>query len=81
MQFSINFIQNSSVGGQSWMIYLLILLLLRRLCGWKQLLRRVNFFEVVRALNGDKAMGHDGFSVAFFQICWKVPREDIMNVF
>jgi hypothetical protein len=41
----------------------------------------VKFFEVMRALNGDKATGPDGFSMAFFEICWKVPREDIMNVF
>lgn len=38
-------------------------------------------FEVVRALNGDNATGPDGFSMAFFETCWKVPREDIMNVF
>jgi hypothetical protein len=26
-------------------------------------------FEVVKALNGDKALGYDGFSLAFFQTC------------
>jgi hypothetical protein len=41
----------------------------------------VKFFEIVRALNGDKATGPDGFSMAFFEICLKVPSEDIMNVF
>jgi hypothetical protein len=30
-------------------------LVMRRLCDWRELLRRVNFFEVVKALNGDKA--------------------------
>jgi hypothetical protein len=39
--------------------------------------------EVVRVLkgfNGDKAPGPDGFSLAFFQICWDIIRSDIMAV-
>jgi hypothetical protein len=37
--------------------------------------------EVVRNLNGDKVLGLDGFSIAFFQKCWEVLKEDIMAVF
>jgi hypothetical protein len=37
--------------------------------------------KVVSAMNGDKAPGPDGFSMAFFQACWDVVRVDIMKVF
>jgi hypothetical protein len=37
--------------------------------------------EVVKAMNGDKAPGPDGYSMAFFQACWDVLKEDIMKVF
>jgi hypothetical protein len=36
---------------------------------------------VVKTLNGDKTSGLDGFSLAFFQSCWEVLKEDVMNVF
>jgi hypothetical protein len=32
-------------------------------------------FEIMRALNGDKG------PLTFFQTCWEVLKEDIMNVF
>jgi hypothetical protein len=35
----------------------------------------------VKALNGDKAPGSDSYSMAFFQACWDVLKEDIMKVF
>jgi hypothetical protein len=35
----------------------------------------------VFALNGNKAPGPDGFTMAFFQACWEVLRLDIMDVF
>jgi hypothetical protein len=38
-------------------------------------------FEVVQAMNGDKAPGPDGFSLAFIKACWVVLKEDIMAVF
>jgi hypothetical protein len=38
-------------------------------------------WEVVRDLNGDKAQGPDGFTIAFFLRCWEVMKEDIMAVF
>jgi hypothetical protein len=37
--------------------------------------------KVVKSMVGDKAPDPDGFSVAFFQACWKVLRVDIMMVF
>jgi len=37
--------------------------------------------KVVFAMNGDKASGPDGFTMAFFQACWEVLRLDIMEVF
>jgi len=37
--------------------------------------------KVVKALNGDKAPGSDSYSMAFFQACWDVLKEDIMKVF
>jgi hypothetical protein len=37
--------------------------------------------KVVLAMNGDKALGLDGLSMAFFQACWDVLSLDIMKVF
>jgi hypothetical protein len=37
--------------------------------------------KVVSKMNGNKALGPDGFSMAFFQTYWDVVREDIMKVF
>jgi hypothetical protein len=37
--------------------------------------------KVVFAMNGDKAPGPDGFTMAFFQACWEVLRFGIMEVF
>jgi hypothetical protein len=37
--------------------------------------------KVVFAMNGDKAPGPDGFSIAFFQACWDIVKEDIMKIF
>jgi hypothetical protein len=38
-------------------------------------------WEVVKAMNDDKASGPDGYSMAFFQACWVVLNEDIIKVF
>lgn len=35
---------------------------------------------MVKALNNDKAPCPDGFSLAFFQHCWGILREEFMNV-
>ena len=36
--------------------------------------------DVVWGCNGDKALGLDGFSLAFFQHCWSSVRNDILAV-
>lgn len=39
-------------------------------------------WKVVRGLNGYKALGPDGFTMAFFfQKCWEVRKNDLMAVF
>jgi hypothetical protein len=38
-------------------------------------------WEVVKGMEGDKAPGPDGFSMAFFQACWVVVKDDVMAVF
>lgn len=30
-------------------------------------------------MNSDKALGPDRFTMAFFQVCWDVIKEDIMG--
>jgi hypothetical protein len=37
--------------------------------------------DVIFGMDGNKAPGPDGFSMAFFQACWEVLKEDIMAVF
>ena len=34
--------------------------------------------QVLRGLQGDKALGPDGFTMAFFQKCWRVVEADVM---
>jgi hypothetical protein len=38
-------------------------------------------WEVVKGMEGDKAPGLDGFTVAFYQSCWAVVKQDVMAVF
>jgi hypothetical protein len=38
-------------------------------------------WEVVKGMEGDKAPGPDGFTMAFFQACWGVVKHDFMAVF
>ena len=37
--------------------------------------------QVLREMEGDKAPGPDGFTMAFFQKCWSVVEKDVMDVF
>jgi hypothetical protein len=37
--------------------------------------------DVIFGMDGDKAPGPDGFSLAFFQACWEVLKKDIMAIF
>uniref|UniRef100_A0A2N9GJ10 Reverse transcriptase zinc-binding domain-containing protein n=1 Tax=Fagus sylvatica TaxID=28930 RepID=A0A2N9GJ10_FAGSY len=38
-------------------------------------------FQVIQNMQGDKAPGPDGFTMAFFQKCWRVVEADIMAFF
>jgi hypothetical protein len=38
-------------------------------------------WEVIKGMDGDKAPGPDGFSMAFYQECWEVIKGDLMAVF
>jgi hypothetical protein len=38
-------------------------------------------WEVIKGMDGDKAPGPDGFSMAFFKECWEVIKGDFMAVF
>jgi hypothetical protein len=69
-----------SVGGLGWMTFFFIPLVRMRPFGWRAF-EDDEVFELVKALSSDKALGLDNFSVAFFQACWDVLKEDIMNVF
>ena len=37
--------------------------------------------SVVRDMEGDKALGPNGFSMAFFHHCWRVVERDVLAVF
>jgi hypothetical protein len=41
----------------------------------------VEVWEVVKGMDGDKALGPDGFTMAFFQSCWAVVKQDVMADF
>ena len=51
-----------------------------RLVGWRDF-EEEEVRKVVLKMNGDNVLGPDGFSMAFFQVCWDVLRVDIMKVF
>ena len=38
-------------------------------------------WEVIKGMDRDKASGPDGFTLAFFQDCWGVVKEDFLAVF
>ena len=46
---------------------------------WK--FEREEILQVVSDLEGDKAPGPDGFTMAFYQHCWRVVGEDVLAVF
>jgi hypothetical protein len=66
-----------SAGGLCWMGSTLFLLVRLRLYVWSEFEER----EVVKAMNGNKALGLNGYSMVFFQACCDVIKEDIMKVF
>ena len=42
---------------------------------------REEILQVVSELEGDKAPGPDGFSMAFYHHCWRVVEKDVLAVF
>ena len=42
---------------------------------------REEILQVVKELEGDKAPGPDGFSMAFYHHCWRVVEKDVLAVF
>ena len=38
-------------------------------------------FQVVREMDGDKSLGPDDFSMAFYHHCWRVVEKDVLAVF
>ena len=42
---------------------------------------REEVVQVLQNLEGDKAPGPDGFTMAFFQKCWRIVEADVMAFF
>ena len=42
---------------------------------------REEILQVVSKLEGDKALGPDGFTMAFYHHCWRVVEKDVLVVF
>ena len=42
---------------------------------------REEILQVVRDLEGDKASGPDGFTMAFYHHCWRVVEKDVLAIF
>ena len=50
--------------------------------GWlERRFEQEEVLRVVKELEGDKAPGPDGFSLAFFLHCWGVVKRDVLAVF
>ena len=48
--------------------------------GLERKFEREEILQVVRDLEGDKALGPDGFTMAFYHHCWIVVEKDILAV-
>ncbi|RVX02656.1 Transposon TX1 uncharacterized 149 kDa protein [Vitis vinifera] len=49
--------------------------------GLEQPFTEVEIHLALMEMNGDKAPGPDGFTVAFWQFCWEFVKEEIVDVF
>jgi hypothetical protein len=47
----------------------------------EQKFKKEEVLQVLKDLQGDKAPGPDGFTMAFFQKCWSVIEDDVMGFF
>ena len=61
-------------------VWNLIVLEIWRGFGLKGSLRE-EILQVVRDLEGDKASGPDGFTMAFYHHCWRVVEKDVLAIF
>ncbi|RVX08897.1 hypothetical protein CK203_011088 [Vitis vinifera] len=41
----------------------------------------VEIYAALMGMNGDKAPGPDGFTVAFWQRCWEIVKKDVLDMF
>ena len=62
-------------------VWSLIVLGIRRGFGLKAKFEREEIFQVVRDLEGGKALGSDGFTMAYYHHCWRVVENNILTVF
>lgn len=46
----------------------------------KRSFKEIEVRGVLKSIASDKALGLAGFSMAFFQTCWEVHKEDIMGI-
>jgi len=54
---------------------------LNKVVTWlEKLFEESEIHEVVKGMNNDKASGPDSFTMAFFQACYDVIKEDITSV-
>ena len=50
--------------------------------GWlERRFKKDEVLSVVRDMEGDKALGPNGFSMAFFHLSWRVVERDVLAVF
>ncbi|KAL0011411.1 hypothetical protein SO802_006519 [Lithocarpus litseifolius] len=50
--------------------------------GWlERRFEKEEILAAIKELGGDKAPGPDGFSMAFFQQCWRIVEQDVLAVF
>nr|CAN73960.1 hypothetical protein VITISV_023007 [Vitis vinifera] len=49
--------------------------------GLEQPFTEAEIHSALMGMNGDKAPGPDGFTVAFWQFCWEFVKEEIVDVF
>jgi hypothetical protein len=47
----------------------------------ERLFKKSEVLEVVKGMNNEKALDPDGFTMAFFKVCWNVIKVDVMGMF